>query len=417
MACGADRDQQLPEHLAAAPFLLQPMTQRVLRMLEHAGFSARVIGGAVRDQLLGEPVADIDIATNAHPQVVVRLARAAGMKAVPTGIDHGTVTLIDDEGRGAIEVTTLRRDVATDGRRAVVAFTDDWLEDAGRRDFTINALSCDAQGRLSDPVGGLADLAQRRVRFIGVADERIREDYLRILRLFRFSARYAGGTLDPEGLAASLRQRHGLALLSAERISAELLRILVAPAAVEMVTVMAENGFIDRLTGLVPLPARFARTAAIEHAHGLGADPIRRLAALSVMVGEDARRLATVLRLSAADAGRLAVIAGVCERVVTALPPPAATSHLLYRLQRQGTIDALTLDASRLGIAAADPGLGALLAAARTSAVPQFPLSGKHLLALGHAPGPAIGATLRRLEQLWIASDFELASDQLLQQL
>jgi poly(A) polymerase len=200
---------------------------KVFAAFKAANSEVRAVGGAVRNSLIGRPVIDVDLATTATPDAVIRLANDAGLKVVPTGLDPGTVTLVTD--RASFEVTTLRRDVETDGRHAVVAFTTSWEEDARRRDFTINALYCDANGTVYDPIGGLADLRRRRVRFIGDAEARIREDYLRILRFFRFSAEYGNGQLDAEGLRASIALKEGLSRLAAERIRGELLKLLAAP--------------------------------------------------------------------------------------------------------------------------------------------------------------------------------------------
>ena len=215
-------------------------TQAVLAALRRAGHEGRIVGGAVRNALMGKPVADIDIATPATPEQVMRAATAAGLHVIPTGLQHGTVTVVANHVPH--EVTTLRRDVATDGRHATVAFTQDWAADAARRDFTINALYCDADGTVHDPLGGYPDLVARRVRFIGSADQRIAEDYLRILRFFRFHAEYASGPLDAGGLAACVRGRDGLARLSAERIRAEMLKLILAPGALAALEAWRRTG-------------------------------------------------------------------------------------------------------------------------------------------------------------------------------
>jgi poly(A) polymerase len=218
-----------PPSLKEAEWLQWPETAKVFAALNAEGVETRAVGGAVRDALLGLPVTEIDLATTAVPQKVMTLAREAGLKAIPTGIEHGTVTVIVDEM--PFEVTTLRRDVETFGRHAKVAFTEDWEEDARRRDFTLNALYADREGIVFDPLGFYADLMEGRVRFIGDAEARIKEDYLRILRFFRFNAYYGRGPLDADGLAASVKLREGLAQLSAERVAAEMRRLLVAPRA------------------------------------------------------------------------------------------------------------------------------------------------------------------------------------------
>ena len=229
--------RQLPS-LAGADWLARHQTQAVFDALAAKGFAARAVGGAVRNALLGRPVVDIDIATPARPEQVIEAARAAGLAAVPTGLEHGTVTVI--AAHVPHEVTTLREDVETHGRHATVAFTDDWAADARRRDFTINALYCSADGEVFDPLGAYGDLGARRVRFIGEARERIREDYLRILRFFRLTAEYGAGPADAEGLGACVAERDGLARLSAERVRQEMLRLLAAPRAPELVRAMQD---------------------------------------------------------------------------------------------------------------------------------------------------------------------------------
>ena len=276
---------------------------RALEALNGGGEETRLVGGAVRDLALGEPAFDFDLATTASTDEVIRRARAAGFKVALTGVAHGTVTIIVD-GR-PIETTTLRQDVETDGRRAKVAFGRDFVADAERRDFTINALSLDADGRVHDTVGGLDDLAAGRVRFIGDADQRIREDYLRILRFFRFSARFAAGGLDAEGLTAAIRARDGLARLSRERVRAELLKLITAPRAGEVVQTMGECGFLEPILGGLAYPGRLSRLIGIEADRGATPDAILRLAALGVAIPEDAERLRDRLRLANAEYDRI----------------------------------------------------------------------------------------------------------------
>jgi poly(A) polymerase len=295
-----------PTSLAGAAWLLRPETQVVLGALASAGHDARIVGGAVRNALLGEPVTDIDIATTATPDEVTAAARAAGLGAVPTGLAHGTVTVIADGV--PFEVTTLREDVETFGRHARVAFTADWAADARRRDFTINALYCDRDGNVSDPLGGLDDLAARRVRFIGDARERIREDALRILRFFRFNAQYAHDVPDPDGLAACAAERARLAHLSAERVRAELLKLLAAPGAAPAIAVMFTHGFIVDVLGRAPRIGLLERLVALDAAAQRTADPLLRLSVLAVAVDEDRDHLAARLRLSRAERDDLAIV-------------------------------------------------------------------------------------------------------------
>jgi poly(A) polymerase len=278
-----------------APWLTEEPLARLLAVLDGDGEEARAIGGAVRNALLGQPPGDIDVATTALPQEVIRRAEAAGFKTAPTGIEHGTVTVII-AGR-PIEVTTLRQDVETFGRKATVHFGRDWKADAERRDFTINALSVMRDGTVIDLVGGAADIAARRVRFIGDAAQRIREDYLRILRFFRFHAAYGAGRPDREGLRAAIALRGGLERLSRERIRMELMKLLVAPGAAPTLELMADAGLIEPIVG-VPIVAHVSKLAAIEERIGLTPDPVLRLGALAVHVPDDAERLAERLRLS-----------------------------------------------------------------------------------------------------------------------
>ena len=293
---------------ATRALLADPGLARVLVLLNGDGEEARVVGGAVRNALMGRPHTDHDVTTTAVPEVVIARARAAGLRTVPTGIAHGTVTVLV-EGR-PFEVTTLREDVETDGRHAVIRFGRDFAQDAMRRDFTINALSVDVDGRIHDYTGGLDDLAAERVRFIGDPATRIREDYLRTLRFFRFSAEYAVGDLDAAGLAATVAQRDGLARLSRERVRQELLKLVVARRASEATAAMSEAGLLGPLLAGVAQPFRLARLARI--APETGAIP--RLAALGVIVREDAERLRERLKLSNAEAARLATAAEALAR-------------------------------------------------------------------------------------------------------
>ena len=282
-----------PPSLKGAPWLKRPETARVFAALAESGVETRAVGGAVRNSLLGLPVTEVDLATTALPQQVMALARKAGLKAVPTGIEHGTVTVIADGV--PFEVTTLRRDVETFGRHATVAFTENWEEDARRRDFTLNALYAGSDGTVFDPLGGYADVVAGRVRFIGDPEARIREDYLRILRFFRFNAYYGKGPFDADGLRASVSLRGGMAQLSAERIAGEVRRLLVAPQATRAVEALFDYGLLPSVIGGVPRLERFERLVAIEEALGHEPDAMLRLAALTVFVAEDAARVAARL--------------------------------------------------------------------------------------------------------------------------
>ena len=291
-------------NLGQAAWLKTGALARLLGVLDGDGEEARVVGGAVRNALLEMPIAEIDVATTAVPDEVVKRVTAAGFKPVPTGIEHGTITVVIE--KHPFEVTTLRRDVETYGRHAKVAFGRDWKVDAERRDFTINGLSAARDGTVYDYVGGLDDLAARRVRFIGDPAKRIAEDYLRILRFFRFHAAYgAGGHPDAEGLAACIAGRAGLDQLSRERVRMEMMKLLVAPHAVPTLIAMADSGLLLRVLGGVGYLAAFENMAKVEAAAGLAADPARRLGALAVAVAEDAERLWQRLRLTNVEHARL----------------------------------------------------------------------------------------------------------------
>ena len=388
--------------LGDAAWLKDGEVARLLAVLDRDGEEARVVGGAVRNALLRLAVDEIDVATTAVPETVVRRVEAAGWKSIPTGIDHGTVTVVID-GK-PFEVTTLRQDVETYGRRAKVVFGRDWRTDAERRDFTINALSVTADGRIYDYVGGVADIAARRVRFIGEPGSRIAEDYLRILRFFRFHAWYGKGAPDAAGLHACILSRAGLATLSRERVRMELLKLLLAPRATPTLAVMAETGILGTVLGGVPQLASFENMAKVEAAMGLSADAVRRLGALAVTVMEDGERLAQRLRLSNAEAERLVALEHWWRVSPTA---GAQAAHaLLYRLGPQSFADRVLVAWSRSDAGAADPAWHALANLPQRWTAPKFPLKAAHFTRRGLAAGPALGAALRAAEEAWIAADF-----------
>lgn len=383
---GSER-QQLAALLARAD------VGALLSALNRDGQEARIVGGAVRNALLGEPVADIDVATTCLPDETMRRARAAGFKAVPTGVEHGTVTVVI--ARAPFEVTTLRRDVETDGRHAVVAFGRDFREDALRRDFTINALGLDAAGVLHDYADGLADLEARRVRFIGLAGERIAEDYLRILRFFRFHARYGVGELDRVALDACIAARAGLAGLSRERVWAELRKLLVATRATETLQAMAGAGLLMPVIGGVPCLSRFA---AIADGPGEGVYPAFRLAALAVMVSEDALRLRERLRLSNAEFERVAGIGAALETLSgnERLPEIATLRRLAHCIGADAVAGGLAL----LSTSETSADVHALIA--QMAQTPPFLPTGKDVLALGVNAGPKVGQVLDAAREAWI---------------
>lgn len=349
----------------------------------------RFVGGAVRDTLLDIPVADLDLATALSPEAVLARLRAAGIRAVPTGLQHGTITAVLDSG--PVEVTTLRRDVATDGRHATVAFTDDWREDAARRDFTINALYADpGSGALFDFFGGLDDLAARRVRFIGDPLRRIAEDHLRILRFFRFLARF-GDTPDPDGLDACTARARDLMALSRERIRDELLKLLVAREAVAVVALMLERGILAPVVPEIATAERLAALAAREAQFGVPPDPIRRLAALLPPDAAGGDLIGARLKFSNAQR----------KRLVLALTDGGTDDAraLAYRIGRESAED-------RLLLAAEDAALAAGWAALSGWEVPRLPLTGGALVARGLAKGPDVARALRAIEDRWIAEGF-----------
>ena len=378
--------------------LAEPRLRQLLAVLDGDGEETRVVGGAVRNALFGRPVKDVDLATTALPEVTEARAQAAGFKVVPTGVEHGTLTVIISGE--PFEVTSLREDVETDGRHAVVRFGRDFAADALRRDFTINALSVCADGTIRDYTGGLDDIVARRVRFIGSARGRIREDYLRILRFFRFFAEYATGPIDADGLHAAIHERAGLERLSRERIRSEFLRLLAAPRALETAALIAHAGLLDRLTGGIGDLGRLARVIA-----GAPPDPVLRLAAFDVASDADAARLTERLRLSNAEAARLAAYARAFPALRGRMPEPDAMQ--IRRLVAEFGIEAVS-DAAHALDGEPRPVLGAgareALAAFRSGAekVPQMPLAGRDLVARGMARGRVIGDALARARDAWM---------------
>ena len=375
-----------------ADWLRAGPTQAVFAMLTDAGFQAYAVGGCVRDSLLGVTVNDIDIATDAHPERVVALAEAAGLHAVPTGIEHGTVTVVSSHVPH--EVTTFRRDVETDGRRAVVAFSETMDEDARRRDFTMNALYADQLGLVHDPIGGLPDLKIRRIRFIEDAATRIREDYLRSLRFFRFHAWYGdpGAGFDSEAIAAIAEHTEGLATLSRERIGTEVLKLLAAPDPAPAVAGMRATGVLAAI-----MPGSDDRALGpLVHLESETGTPPEALRRLAVLGGEGLR---AGLRLSRKDAAYLSAI-----RKAMVLSAREAG----YRLGAEAARDALLISAASTG----SPVDRAALADARAPASRTFPIRAADLMPA--LSGPALGRTMERLEQEWIDSGFGLTREELL---
>jgi poly(A) polymerase len=390
--------------LGDAPWLKSGPAARALGLLNSDGEEARVVGGAVRNALLKIPLGDIDIATTALPDEVVRRAKAAGIKSVPTGIDHGTVTLVV-EGQ-PFEVTTLREDTETFGRKAKVAFGRDWAADARRRDFTINGLSVDADGVVHDHVGGLEDIAARRVRFIGDPNDRITEDYLRILRFFRIHAAYGAGEPDRAGYLACIAGRAGLASLSAERMRMEMLKLMVADGAAGAILAMADSGLLLPILGGVAYTGPFAAMIAAERLLGLKPDAVRRLGALAVAVTEDARRVATRLRLSNAETKALDSMGHRWWRL--AGMDEARARRLIYRLGAERYRDRLLLAWARAGGNTDAARWRELATLPERWSAPKFPLKAADFIARGIAEGPALGHVLTLAEDAWLAANFPL---------
>jgi poly(A) polymerase len=357
--------------------------RRLLDVLGAAAGETRFVGGCVRDTLLGLQVSDVDLATRLAPQAVLDRLKAAGIKAVPTGLAHGTVTAVI-AGK-PVEVTTLRRDVATDGRHATIEYTDDWREDAARRDFTINALSADpGSGDVHDYFGGLADLAERRVRFIGDALTRISEDHLRILRFFRFHARFGTGAPDDAGLDACTARANDLMALSRERIADELLKLLALPEPAATVRLMIERGIFRPVLPEIVEAETLERLIAAERRFGIEPHPLRRFAALLPAEPELAAAVATRLRLSNKAAKRLALAAARTT---------GDAKRLAYAIGTEGAVD-------RLLLAGEDPG------EIRHWQPPRLPLSGGELIGMGLTAGPEVARTLQAVERAWVDAGF-----------
>jgi poly(A) polymerase len=403
-----------------APWLQDPALQKLLAVLSADGEQARIAGGAVRNALLGEPVHEVDIATTALPQETVKRAEEAGFRTVPTGIEHGTVTVIC---HGVpYEVTTLRDDVETDGRRARVAFGRDWRRDAERRDFTINALYAEADGSIIDLVGGIADLDRRVLRFIGDAEDRIREDYLRILRFFRFFAWYGAGRPDAAGIKACARLRQGMSRLSAERVWAEMKKLLEAPDPSRALLWMRQTGV---LTQIMPETEKWGIDAVpalidAELASGWSVDPLTRLMAMLPPDPERLEGLARRLKLSRVERDRLVLWS--MATTPSHDEPDKAFAKRLYLGNGPAMMDRLKLALASARARAHEPGFleiaagyRRLLTMAQDWRRPRFPLGGADLGALGVAPGKEVGRLLKVLETEWMESGFAVSRDTLLE--
>ncbi len=390
-----DSMRKLPS-LKTAKWLNEPRLQQVMAVLNAAG-EVRVAGGAVRNALMGIGIADVDLATTLLPQDVIQLAKGSGFAVHPTGLAHGTVTVVN---RAAVfEVTTLRRDVETDGRRAVVSFTRSFAEDAARRDFTVNALYCSSGGEITDYTNGYDDILRKRVKFVGVPAERITEDYLRILRFFRFHAAYAKGAPDKAGLAACKKLKAGLKQLSAERIRQELFKLLVAPRAVETLKVMAKAGILKLI---------LSHTDEWRVIQRLPPDAGLRL----LVLAKDSTMLREQLRLSNDEAARLEAL-----HEAPALSPKLREREqraLLYGLGPAAWHDAVLVAQARSKAKFAASAWGKMAKLPARWPIPKLPIAGRDLLARGHQAGPQLGSLLQSAEDYWIACDFKASADELL---
>ncbi|WP_374657652.1 CCA tRNA nucleotidyltransferase [Phenylobacterium sp.] len=376
----------------------------VIAALEAAGGEARFVGGCVRNALLGAPIGDVDIATTLTPEAVVAALEAARIRAVPTGVDHGTVTAVLDSQ--PFEVTTLRRDVETDGRRAVVAFTTDWSEDAQRRDFTMNAVYADAEGTLTDPTGtGVADAKAGRLVFVGDPATRIAEDSLRILRFFRFLAWYGKGEPDAAALAACEAGRGLMANLAAERVSKELLKLLEAYDPRPAVRLMARTGVLG---ALIPAPedlSVFEQLVEVETEQLFECDPLLRLATLSPADQVGVAKAAEALRLSNEQRDRLVAARGVSPKI-TSWMSPRESRRAVYQIGATTFADRIKLAWAASSRSAATHQWRGLLALSQSWTPPPFPLTGEDVLKSGVPKGPMVGQVLREVEDWWIDHDF-----------
>lgn len=383
-----------------AKWLKQPSLQAVFAITAAAGGEARVAGGALRNALMGTAIGDIDFATTLSPQHIMEIFLAAGHRVYPTGIDHGTVTVVIDHH--TYEITTLRQDVTTDGRRAVVAFTDDWCWDALRRDFTMNSLYCDATGKIYDYTNGYDDILRNRIIFVGAPAARIKEDYLRILRYFRFLSVYRNLKPDEAGLAACIRLKKGLLGLSSERIAQEMFKLLAGPGAMPIVKLMAKHGVLKNI---------IRHTDEFRTMSRLPPDPILR----AFVLAKNPNSLQETWRLSNEQARRI-------ENLLECGMPSAKLREneqrrILYEIGGQAWRDSVHVAWAKSRALPTDRVWKRMLSLPSRWPIPNFPVSGHDLIALGQAPGPEMGEELKRLEQRWIAADFKPSKQDLLESL
>ncbi len=390
--------------------------RQVFKTIEQADGDIRFIGGCVRDAIINRKTHDIDCATSLTPEQVIDAMRDAGVKVIPTGIDHGTVTVVLNDGK-QIEVTTLRRDVETHGRHARVAYTDDWKTDAARRDFTMNAMSCDLSGQVYDPFGGASDIKQGNIIFIGNPVTRIQEDFLRILRFFRFYARFGQGDINADGLQAAIQFAPQMAKLSGERIRDELFKLMIATACVDAMTIMLENGILEPVLPYLSNLHRFKSMIEAEESTDMGADVIRRLAAICGDGEEAIQHTATRLRLSNDQTARLRAMKiypgkGSWPDIGPDIGPDRGLDkglnkvrELIYRHGRKMVADQYCYQlAARTGKTQIDEDIVSVI---KNWTPPEFPLTGHDVMEGGVPAGPKIGKILRQVEDWWIDQDFE----------
>jgi poly(A) polymerase len=383
-----------------AKWLKEPSLQTVFAVIAAAGGEARVVGGALRNTVLRQAVGDIDLASTLSPQKMVKAFRNAGHSVYPTGIDHGTVTVSINSQ--TYEITTLRKDVETDGRRAVVAFTDDWREDALRRDFTMNALYCDAVGKIYDYTDGYRDILRNRINFVGTPQVRIKEDYLRILRFFRFLSVYKKLKPDKLGLAACIKLKKGLTALSAERIAQEMFKLLEGENAVPVLKLMAKHDVLINV---------FAHNNDFRALSRLPRDAILR----AFVLAKNPHVLRDAWRLSNAQSKRIE------DLLEYGLPSPKLRENerrrILYAMGVHTWCDSVLVGWAKSSAPLTDGAWKRMLSLPKRWPIPKFPVSGRDLMELGYAPGPDLGRHLRQLEEYWVAADFKLTRADLLEKL
>ncbi len=394
--------------LQQSNWLNSATVQRAFDVLEQDGDVARAVGGTVRNSLLGEVVDDVDIACTALPGAVLARAEAAGVKAIPTGVDHGTVTLVID--RQPIEVTCLREDIETHGRHAMVRFGRDWTKDAQRRDFTMNALYVNRHGELFDPLGGLDDCLNRHLRFIGDARARIREDYLRILRFFRFFAGYGQGEINADGYDACVELKDGLSHISRERITKEVLRTLSAPRALDSLQLMEQGGILQLILGDEAASSRFARLLEFKDLPKAARQPVLRLG------GVAGSQVPELLRLSNVQKKQIEVAVDIAEALHSSGQSQRELKALMVAHGAVAVVDGV-LTAWMNGGVHSEAKLRELLDFAQNWEVPGFPLTGKMMIAAGIPAGPDMGKAMRLARRIWADADYQQTAESLLEQL